>query len=53
MVKGTEEGGGVKVMALMITLDDDITIMVIIDYSDTIALMTVVGIKRRFSGYGQ
>ena len=39
-------------MALMITLDDDITIMVIIDYSDTIALMTVV-IKRCLSGYGQ
>ena len=52
MVTGNEEGGGVKVVALMITLDDDITIMVILDYSDTIALMTV-GIKRRLSGYGQ
>ena len=52
MVTGNEEGGGVKVMALMITLDDDITMMVIIDYSGAIALITV-GIKRRLSGYGQ
>ena len=52
MVTGNEEGGGVTMMAMMITLDDDITMMVIIDYSDAIALMTVV-IKRRLSGYGQ
>ena len=52
MVTGNEEGGGVTMIALMITLDDDITMMVIQDYSDAIALITL-GIKRRLSGYRQ